>query len=62
MQKITIAMMIALAVVGGALALTTLYGQPAKATAAVRMDLSQLMIGAKNLPVAHRDDHSVVSN
>ena len=62
MNKLGVAVMAALAVIGGALALTTLYDQPAKTNAGVRIGLSQITMGAKNLPVAHYDHHSVVSN
>ena len=61
MHKLGVAVMIALAVTGGALASTTLYEQPARANAGARIDLSQTM-SAKNLPAAHYDDYSVVFN
>ena len=62
MHKLGVLMMVAFAIVGGALAITTLYDQPAKANARARMDLSQMMTSAKNLPVTHYDDYSVVFN
>jgi hypothetical protein len=62
MKKLGIAVMVAFAIVGGALAFTTLSDQPAKANAGARMDLSQIMANAKNLPVARYDDYSVVFN
>ena len=62
MNKVGVSVMVALAVIGGTLALTTLYDRPAKTSAAVRIDLSQITMGARNLPVAHYDHHSVVSN
>jgi hypothetical protein len=62
MHKLGVLMMVAFAIVGGALAITTLYDQPAKANARARMDFSQMMASAKNLPVTHYDDYSVVFN
>jgi hypothetical protein len=62
MHKLGVAVMIALAVTGGALASTTLYEQPARANARARIDLSQITMSAKNLPAAHYDDYSVVFN
>ena len=62
MNKLGVAVMVAVAMVGGALALTTLYDQPAKTNAGVRISLSQITVSTKNLPVAHYDHDSVVPN
>ena len=62
MKKVGVSMMVALAVIGGALALTTFYDQSAKSNAGVRIELSQITVSTKNLPVTHYDHHSVVSN
>lgn len=62
MNKLGVAVMVVVAMVGGALALTTLYDQPAKPSAGVRIELSQIAMGTKNIPVAHYDAHSVGSN
>ena len=51
MKHLGVAVMVAFAIVSGALAFTTLYDQPAKAGA--RMDLSQMIAHAKSPPVAH---------
>jgi hypothetical protein len=62
MNKLGVAIMVALAVIGSALALTTLYDQPANANAGVRMNLSQITASKTNLPVIHYGDHSFVPN
>ena len=62
MNKLGVAVMVALAVIGSALVLTTLYDQPAKANAGVRINLSQITASTKNLPVIHYGDHSFVPN
>ena len=62
MKKLTIAMIVAFAVAGGAIIFTPPYDQPAKADTGARIDVSQMMMNAKGLPVAHYDDYSVVFN
>jgi len=49
-------------VVGGAVAITTTYDEPAKAKAAAGIDPLLIMSHAVSLPVAHYDDYSVVFN
>ena len=62
MKKFTVALILASAAIVGVVAVTTLSDQPAKADARVGIDPSQMMANAKNLPVAHYDDYSVVFN
>lgn len=63
MKKLTIAMIVAFAVVaGGAIIFTPPYDEPAKADTGARIDVSQMMMNAKGLPVAHYEDDSVVFN
>lgn len=62
MNKFGVAVMVAMAVIGGVLASTTFYAPPAKTNAGVRISLSQITASTKNLPVAHYDHHSVVPN
>ena len=54
--------LIALAVVGGALAITTTYDEPAKAKATTGIDPLLIMSQAVDLPVVHYDDYFVVFN
>ena len=61
-MKIIVALMVALAVVAGAVSFIALYDQPAKANAGARIDPSRMMMNAKDLPVARYDDYSVVFN
>jgi hypothetical protein len=58
MKKFIFTLIVAAAVVGGAVAFTTPYDEPAKANA----DPLSMMSGAVGLPVAHYDDYSVVFN
>ena len=62
MKKFAVALIVASAAISGAVAVTTLSDQPAKADARVGIDLSQMMANAKNLPVARYDDYTVVFN
>jgi hypothetical protein len=62
MNKLGVAVMVAFALVGAALALTTFYDQPSKPNAGVRIDLSTITMSAKYLPVAHHDYDSGVFN
>ena len=62
MKKLIFTLIVTAAVVGGAVAFTTPYNEPAKANAAAGIDPSSLMSHAVNLPVAHYDDYSVVFN
>jgi hypothetical protein len=54
--------LIALAVVGGAVAITTTFDEPAKAKAITGVDPLLIMSQAVDLPVVHYDDYSVVFN
>ena len=54
--------LIALAVVAGAVVITTTYDEPAKAKAAAEIDPLLIMSHAVSLPVAHYDDYSLVFN
>ena len=60
MSKLTISLIVAIAVAGGAVALTILYDRPAKADATAQIDASEIMKNPKNLPVEHYDDYCVV--
>jgi hypothetical protein len=62
MNKLGVAVMVVFALVGVALALTTLYDQPSKPSAGVRIDLSTMTLSAKYLPVAHYDHDTGVFN
>jgi hypothetical protein len=60
MAKFILGLIVGLLVGGGAVALTTLYDRPAKAEAAARIDPSEIVMNAQDLPVAHYDDYCVV--
>ena len=62
MKKLTVALILAVAAIGGAVAVTTLSDQPAKAEARAGIDIAQMMANAKDLPLAHDTDYSVVFN
>jgi hypothetical protein len=62
MKKLIFTLMVAIAVVGGAVTFTTQYDEPAKANAAIGIDPSMIMSHAGSLPVAHYDDYSLVFN
>ena len=62
MKNFIIAAILLSAVIGGAVALTMPSSQPAKVDAGAGIDISQMMASAKDLPVAHYNDYSVVFN
>jgi hypothetical protein len=62
MKKRTVAAILVVAVIGGAVAFTSVSDRAAKASAGAGLDLSQMMANAKDLPVAHYSDYSVVFN
>jgi len=62
MKDFIIAAILLSAVIGGAVALTMPSNQPAKVDAGAGIDISQMMASAKDLPVAHYNDYSVVFN
>jgi hypothetical protein len=62
MNKFIFAVILVSAVIRGAVALTTPSEQPAKVDAGAGIDLSRMMASAKDLPVAHYNDYSVVFN
>ena len=62
MKKLIFTLIVTTAVVGGAVAFTTPYNEPAKADAAAGIDPSAIMSHVVSLPVAHYDDYSVVFN
>ena len=62
MKKLIFTLIVTTAVVGGAVAFTTQYDEPARANAAAGIDPLLIMSHADNLPVAHYDDYSVVFN
>ena len=62
MKKLTIALIVAFAVVAGTVVFSPLYDRPAKADAGAGIDISQIMTNAKDLPAAHHEDYSVVFN
>ena len=62
MKNFIIAAILLSAVISGAVALTTPSNQPAKVDAGAGIDISQMMASAKDLPVAHYNDYSVVFN
>jgi hypothetical protein len=62
MNKFIFAVILVSAVISGAVALTTSSDQPAKVDAGAGIDLSRMMASAKDLPVAHYNDYSVVFN
>jgi hypothetical protein len=62
MKKLIFTLIVTIAVVGGAVAFTTPYDEPAKVNAAVGIDPSLIMSHAGSLPVAHYDDYSLVFN
>ena len=62
MKKLILTLIVTTAVVGGAVAFTTLYDEPAKANAAAGIDPLLMMSHTDRLPVAHYDDYSVVFN
>ena len=62
MKKLIFTLMVAIAVVGGAVTFTTQYDEPAKANAAAASDPSLIMSHVGSLPVAHYDDYSLVFN
>jgi hypothetical protein len=60
MKQAILLLIVAFAVGGGAVVFTTLSRQPAKADSGVRVDPSQIMTDAKDLPVAQYVDYCVV--
>ena len=60
MKKFIFTLIVTTAVVGGAVAFTTTYNEPAKAKAATGIDPLLIMSHAVSLPVAHYNDYSVV--
>jgi hypothetical protein len=62
MKKFIFTLIVAAAMVGGAVAVTTPYDEPAKANAAAGIDPLSMMSRPVGLPVAHYDDYSVVFN
>ena len=62
MKNFTFAAILVSVVISGAVALTTPSDQPAKVDAGAGIDLSRMMASAKDLPVAHYNDYSVVFN
>ena len=62
MTKSIFALIVALAVGGGAVMFVRPYDQQAKAEVQTGINPSQMMMNAKGLPVAHYDDYSVVFN
>jgi hypothetical protein len=62
MKNLIIAAILLSAVISGAVALTMPSSQPAKVDAGAGIDISQMMASAKDLPVAHYNDYSVVFN
>ena len=62
MKDFIIAAILLSAVISGAVALTMPSSQPAKVDAGAGIDISQMMASAKDLPVAHYNDYSVVFN
>jgi hypothetical protein len=62
MKNFIIAAILLSAVISGAVALTMPSNQPAKVHAGAGIDISQMMASAKDLPVAHYNDYSVVFN
>ena len=61
-MKTLILTLIVTTAVGGAVAFTTQYDEPAKANVAAGIDPLLIMTHADSLPVAHYDDYSVVFN
>ena len=62
MKNFTFAAILVSAVISAAVALTTPSDQPAKVDAGAGIDLSRVMAGAKDLPVAYYNDYSMVFN
>jgi len=62
MRKLIFALIVMIVLVGGAVAFTTQYDEPAKANAAAGIDPSLIMSHAGSLPVVHYDDYSLVFN
>ena len=62
MKKLIFTLIVTTAAVGGVLAFTTPYDEPAKANVAAGIDPLLIMSHAVSLPVAHYDDYSVVFN
>jgi hypothetical protein len=60
MKKLIFTLLITAAVVGGVVAFTTPYHEPAQATVEAGVDPFLTMSHAVNLPVAHYDDYSLV--
>jgi hypothetical protein len=60
MNKLNISLIVSFVVASGAVALTTLHDRPARAETTAQIDASEIMVSAKDLPVAHYDDYCVV--
>jgi hypothetical protein len=60
MKNFIFAAILVSAVISGAVAFTTPSDQPAKVDAGAGIDISQMMVSAKDLPVAYYNDYSVV--
>jgi hypothetical protein len=61
-KKLIFTLIVTAAVIGGAVAFTTPYDEPAKGNTAAGIDPSAIMSHAVSLPVAHYDDYSLVFN
>jgi len=62
MKKFILALIVTAAVIGGAVAFTSPYDEPAKANASAGLDPLSIMSRAASLPAAHYDDYSLVFN
>jgi hypothetical protein len=59
MKKLIFALIITTAVIGGVVAFTSPYHEPAEATVEAGIDPFLIMSHAVNRPVAHYDDYSL---